>query len=116
MDDYDKYVNELKEDKVENFTIKGNTVSLNVNTKENKIGVLSIPYSKGWKAYVNGKEVEVLQANIDSMGVELQKGENEVVFKYCTPGLKAGALISFVTAIGCIIYIYIDKKKRKKAL
>ncbi|MGN8914617.1 YfhO family protein, partial [Anaerofustis butyriciformans] len=78
-DDYDKYVNELKKDKVENFKIKGNTVSLNVNTKENKIGVLSIPYSKGWKAYVNGKEVEVLQANIDSMGVELQKGENEVV-------------------------------------
>ena len=37
IDDYDKYVNELKEDKVENFTIKGNTVSLNVNTKENKI-------------------------------------------------------------------------------
>ena len=112
MDDYDKYVNELKEDKVENFTIKGNTVSLNVNTKENKIGVLSIPYSTGWKAYVNGKEVEILQANIDSMGIELNKGENEVVFTYCTPGLKLGAIVSLVTAFLCMIYIFINKKKR----
>ena len=111
MDNYDTYVNELKEDKVENFTIKGNTVSLNVNTNEDKIGVLSIPYSKGWKAYVNGKEVEVLQANIDSMGVELNKGENEVVFKYCTPGLKEWEFISFITAFSSLIYILIKKKK-----
>ncbi|MGO5359435.1 YfhO family protein [Anaerofustis sp. LCP19S3_F7] len=111
MDNYNKYVNELKKDKVENFTIKGNTVSLKVNTKEDKIGVLSIPYSKGWKAYVNGKEVEVLQANIDSMGIELNKGENEVVFKYCTPGLKEGAIISFTTAFCCIIYMLIKKKR-----
>ncbi|MCO8193090.1 GtrA family protein [Anaerofustis sp. NSJ-163] len=112
MDNYDKYVNELKEDKVENFTIKGNTVSLNVNTKEDKIGVLSIPYSKGWKAYVNGKEVDVLQANVDSMGVELQKGANEVVFKYCTPGIKEGGIITLITALGCLIYIFVDKKKK----
>ena len=116
MDNYDKYVNELKEDKVENFTIKGNTVSLNVNTKEDKIGVLSIPYSKGWKAYVNGREVEVLQANIDSMGVELNKGENEVVFKYCTPGLKEGAVVSLVTVLGCVVSVLLIKRNERELL
>ena len=115
MNKLNRYINKLKEDKVENFNIKANTISLNVKTNKNKIGVLSIPYSPGWKAYVNGREVEVLRANVDSMGIELKKGNNKVVFKYCTPGLKEGSLISLVTALGCIIFI-ITGKKRKKAL
>lgn len=46
-----------------------NTIQGNINLKKDKILCLAVPYSKGWKATVDGKEQELLQANTMYMGV-----------------------------------------------
>lgn len=80
----------------------------------------SIPYDEGWKAYVNGKEVEIEKVNVGFMAVLAQEGQNTIEFKYTTPGLKHGILITFASLIVFVIYlivsgIYIKKKQYETA-
>ncbi|EDS73154.1 hypothetical protein ANASTE_00874 [Anaerofustis stercorihominis DSM 17244] len=113
MNDFSNHIDKLKEDKLNKLTIDGNYVEANITTKEDKIGVLAIPYSPGWKAYVNGQETEVLRANTAFMGVKLEKGNNSIVFKYTTPGLREGAIISLITILLTLLYVKFKKYKIK---
>ena len=66
---------------------------------------LSIPYSSGWKAFVNGKERDILKANEAFMVIPIQKGDKNVRMKYETPGLFLGAVISLLSVIGYLYYL-----------
>jgi uncharacterized membrane protein YfhO len=72
--------------------------------------VLGIPYSKGWRAYVDGKKEKLLQANVMYMALPLTAGTHHIVLKYETPYLKTGlfvSLVAFLILAGVMIY---DKK------
>lgn len=104
---YDEQIENLKETKFENMKIDGNNISGKINNDKNGILQLSIPYSEGWKVFVDGKEQELLNVNTAFIGVELDAGEHNVEFKYTTPGLNLGIIISiigFALFIGIIIY------------
>ena len=111
MESYESYVNKLKENSLEDVQVTTNQVQGNITVDGNKFLCLSIPYSTGWSAYVDGEKVELERANIMYMGVSLESGEHQITLKYQTPGLKIGLIIS---AIGLCIFIwlvYINKKK-----
>ena len=104
---YEEQIEKLKETKFENMKIDGNNISGKINNDKNGILQLSIPYSEGWKVFVDGKEQELLNVNTAFIGVELDAGEHNVEFKYTTPGLNLGIIISiigFALFIGIIIY------------
>lgn len=104
---YDEQIEKLKETKFENMKIDGNNISGKINNDKNGILQLSIPYSEGWKVFVDGKEQELLNLNTGFIGVELDAGKHNVEFKYTTPGLNLGIIISiigFALFIGIIIY------------
>ena len=65
----------------------------------------SIPYDEGWTATVNGKEAEIIKANVGFMAVKVEKGVSEIKFNYQTPYLLDGIKISTVSALVLIIYI-----------
>jgi uncharacterized membrane protein YfhO len=52
-----------------------------------KYAFFSIPDDTGWSAEVNGEEAEIIDIN-GFMAVKVQAGENRIVFRYTTPGLK----------------------------
>ena len=102
--------NEVKDDLV----IDHDHVSCSYNADQDGILCLSIPYSGGWKAYVDDKEVPIYQANVRYMGIELSAGEHEIRLEYKTPYLRIGALCTlagFIIFIGLIIY----RKRRKSS-
>ncbi|MGN0627297.1 MAG: YfhO family protein [Oscillospiraceae bacterium] len=79
----------------------------------------SVPYDEGWTAYVNGVETAIERVNTGFMAVYADKGVNEIVFVYETPGLKIGAIISagaLVITAGYIAYFVIRYKRRKEDL
>lgn len=79
---------------------------------EDRILFLSIPYSRGWSAYVNGEEREILKADIGFSAVPLEAGQYEIKLVYWTPGLRAGAVISGIALVGFGCWgIYEGKKK-----
>lgn len=72
--------------------------------------------SGGWKACVNGKEVEILTVYKGFMAVEVPAGENvEIVFTYETFGGKTGLWISLGGLILFLIYlgVLLFRKKLK---
>ncbi len=82
--------------------------------KENLV-FYSVPYEAGWSAYVNGVKTEIIKVNNGLMAIKAPAGDNEIVFKYETPGLKTGVLITLSAVIILILYMgfimYMRKKK-----
>ena len=118
MDQYSQQISALKENVLKNIKMDTNTIQGNINLKKDKILCLAVPYSKGWKATVDGKEQELLQANTMYMALPLSEGNHSVILKYCTPGLKAGIAISLAGLILCIIikllFDSLEENRRKK--
>ncbi|WP_368217140.1 YfhO family protein, partial [Blautia wexlerae] len=69
-----------------------------------------VPYSKGFTAYVDGKETKLQKANTMFMALELGPGSHEIRLTYCTPYLKAGMLLS---VLGLVIYVMLVFRKKK---
>lgn len=94
MDRYVEQVNTLKEDVLEDLTIGTDRVSGHISPDTDKWLCFSIPYSKGWKAYVDGVETELYQANIQYMALDLSAGDHSIELVYQTPMLRIGAVVS----------------------
>jgi uncharacterized membrane protein YfhO len=110
-EEYIKQVEALKEDHLENVEEFTNGIRGTANLKSNKIMVFSIPYSKGWTAYVNGKKTKLLIANTMFMALPLKAGFYDIELKYLTPGLKLGMILSF---LGFLLFAGICRLERKR--
>tara|TARA_B100000315_G_scaffold235876_1_gene251147 strand:+ start:3790 stop:6174 length:2385 start_codon:yes stop_codon:yes gene_type:complete len=74
--------------------------------------VLSAYWYPGWKAYDNGREIEILRANYILRSVYLDTGSHEVIFKYEPKSYKLGKQISLVTFIIVILLSIVLRKIR----
>ena len=75
------------------------TVTGTVTSPKGGVLFLSIPYSSGWTATVDGTPVELLRVNTAFMGVRVTPGEHDIELRYVTPGLKAGLAAAAVSAL-----------------
>lgn len=101
----------IKENKVEEINFEKNKISIkynNVNNMENLL--VTIPFAKGWKLKINGKEYPFEEYN-QIMYINLLDGENDIELNYYTPGLKFGIAVScFGIIITIIEIIYVRKR------
>ncbi len=78
--------------------------------------VVSEVYAPGWRAYVDGKEVDILPTNYIQRGVALPAGEHTVVFQYDPLALKAGLWLTGITMTGALSILvaatYVQLKRR----
>lgn len=65
----------------------------------------SVPSESGWTAEVNGQSVPVETVSNGFMAVRCKKGDNQIVFRYQTPGLKQGAAASLCGIAALLIYL-----------
>ena len=107
---------ERKKNSMKQIQYEGNHFRGVYHAKKDQILCVTIPYSKGWKATVNGKRAKIYKANGMFMGIVMKKGTQSVKLDYETPGLKIGAWISLVAWIGLGIYGLYFEKYRKKLL
>lgn len=86
-----------------------------VNVKNSGILFTSIPYYKGFTAYVDGEKTDIIALHDALICLELDEGEHVVEFKYFPYGLKSGIIIS---CLGIIIYagIMLIRKKKMKSI
>lgn len=105
---------ERKKSSMKQIQYEGNHFRGVYHAKKDQILCVTIPYSKGWKATINGKRAKIYKANGMFMGIIMKKGTQNVKLDYETPGLKIGAYISLVAWIGLGIYgLYIEKYRKK---
>ena len=101
----------LGEETLENVKMGTNEIAGNISISKKKALVLSVPYSKGFTAYVDGKETKLQKANTMFMALELEPGSHEIRLTYCTPYLKAGLALSLA---GLVVYFMLVAVRRKK--
>ena len=92
---------------------EGNSATGTLNAAEDGIFQLSVPYSSGWKAYVDGVETKIVRSGVQYMGVSVTKGTHEIRFEYTTPGLIPGAIVS-ACALAVLIALGVFELIRKK--
>ncbi|MDR0918934.1 MAG: YfhO family protein [Oscillospiraceae bacterium] len=87
-----------------------------INLDKSRLVFFSIPYSEGWNATVNGKPAEIEIVDSGLMAVKVPQGETVIRFRYSTPGLEDGILMSFGGLILFIIIMFPSLKKKLSAL
>lgn len=89
-----------------------NTMYGNIDCSQDEILCITVPYSIGWKAFVDGEEREIKKVNTAFMGLELSKGRHSIKLVYELPFGKFGAIMS---ALGIVIFsIILIYQKIKK--
>lgn len=105
---YSEYLDKLRKECLKNVVVGTNLVEGDITVSNSRYLCFSIPYSKGWKAYIDGEPVDTIRANVMYMAVALEPGYHQVRLEYCTPGLKAGIMISVICSavlVGFIIFL-----------
>ncbi len=88
-----------------------------IDVKEDGLMLLTIPYSEGWSAEVDGSEAEIIAINDALMGIRLSKGSHEIKLTYSPYMFKEGLAIScvciLVIALASVIPAVADKRRAK---
>lgn len=117
MENYRKQFEALNMNTLRNIKWKNNLVEGDISVDKKSVLSLSIPYSKGWCAYVDGEKIDILRGNVMFMAILLEAGSHHVILKYETPFLKVGGLVSFaafMVLIGIIVWNKVTIRKRMK--
>jgi uncharacterized membrane protein YfhO len=114
MGDYADHVNALKTSSLTNTKKSNNRIQGDISLDQKGILLLSIPYSKGWNAYVDGTRKMLLPANVMYMALPLEAGKHSILLKYRTPYLKEGFAVTIAALLVLIGIVNSDKINKNK--
>lgn len=101
-----KYSDKINKNKVNIIKHdKDSYLKAKINVKDDKVLATTIPYSKGWNVYVDGKKVKKELIYDTFISINLTKGTHIIEFKFIPRGFIIGLIISIVSLIISIIYI-----------
>ncbi len=113
---YEQMVNRLKQDtfQISSFTqadIKGK-----ISLSKTKMLFFTIPFDKGWKINVNGKEKILSRTNIGFTGIILPKGNYNIELYFEPEYLQLTSLISWVSVVFFWLFLgfWVYRKKMQK--
>jgi len=115
MSYYRDSVAKLRADSLTDIDFANDRLSGKITLENEGVLQISLPYSDGWTAAVNGEAVEIVRCGGMYMGIALDAGESVVELRYTTPGLKTGAIVSAV-ALLIIAALCAAGRKHKKEL
>ena len=98
----------------ENTTSGAEIVNGKIDMPEDGYFVTSYTYSRGYTAYVDGKEVTTEQVNKAFVGFPLQKGAHEIRIEFHAPGKSIGLLLSLAAAVVLILSQALTRMPRHK--
>lgn len=106
------------QNKVEITKYEMNKIDLNVETSENGFLFLSEVYYPDWKAFVNGKEVEIFRTDYSLRSVYLAKGNHKVEFIYSSNEFELGSKVSIAIILlsftGMVFAFFRNKKVKSE--
>lgn len=87
----------------------GLQISSQTFKSQKKLWITTIPYSKNWLVYDNGKRVKTGKYAASLLAFNLKGGKHKLTLVYLPVSLIAGSLISLVTLA---VYLLLKKKQR----
>ena len=86
------------------------TFTCKISADEKKMCVFTIPYAKGWTAYVNGVKTNILDSS-GFMAIPVEKGESRIRFTYFNKDVLWGLGLSVIGWLLFVGTLYTDRKK-----
>ena len=96
----------LRATKVSDTCIRGN-----INAVEDGLFYTSIPFIDGWKAYVDGEEVEITPVGNALIAFKLSKGPHIVEMTYSPEGFPSGLIVTIVGLLIFAVMIVLSRRK-----
>jgi hypothetical protein len=85
-------------------TISPQALEMTVSTGANALLTVAIPNYPGWRAYVDGAQVEVVDTYAGLMGIPLRAGENQTVrLEFAPTSVRLGGALSAATLAAAAI-------------
>jgi uncharacterized membrane protein YfhO len=106
MDNLETYTDNLTEYVLENVEMDTNEISGTISLEEDRILVLSIPYQKGWTAYVDGEKTDLLRANYMYMALPLTGGDHTIRLEFAIPGIRYAFVIMGCAAVLFLVLLF----------
>lgn len=109
---FDISKNQYTTGNIELTSYQPNELVYNSNNTSDGLAVFSeIYYPKGWKAYVDGKETDILQVNYVLRGLEIPSGNHEIKFEFKPDAYFIGnkvmlgsSIVIFILLIGGLAF------------
>lgn len=112
--DYIAACREKQQNCADSFVWDSNGFEAEINLDKPELVFFSVPYSKGWTAEINGKPADIERVSYGFMAVKADEGENVITFRYRTPYLFEGTIISVSAAVLLVAFVLICRKGDKK--
>ena len=109
LEKFKNAINLLNKEKLEIIEYNKDYIKATINVENDNVLYTSIPYDKGFKIIVDGKEQNPEKTFDALISLKLEKGKHTIEFKYQSRGLKEGTIISL---IGLLLFIITKKKER----
>lgn len=85
-----------------------------INVGKDGLFTTSVLYDEGFKAFVDGKEVEITPVAKTFCAFELSEGEHEIEFKFTPEGMFEGIMVSAIGLIAFVAVALIVRKRRNR--
>ncbi|MBO4878126.1 MAG: YfhO family protein [Ruminococcus sp.] len=108
-EDYTEWCKEKQAVSCSSFSFDSHGFKAEITLDKPSLVFFSVPYSTGWSARVNNNDADIAKVSHGFMAVKCDKGTSSIVFRYQTPGFKAGTLISFISLFLLISYIALSR-------
>lgn len=111
--DLDSLVAKRREYTATDFKGNSRGFTAKIELPSTKMVFFSVPYSKGFTARIDGKEVPIHIANWCMMALKIPAGKHSIAFNYFPLGLKTGACISLVGLLLLLMIVWNEWKKKQ---
>jgi len=99
-------INEAQNAFIELTAHQPNRLSYSYQTDQNQLAVFSESYyEKGWKVTINGEEAKHIRVNYLLRGLEVPKGEGEIIFTFEPEVVQLGSKITLTSTILLLLVI-----------
>ncbi|WP_375178494.1 YfhO family protein [Enterococcus rotai] len=109
---FEQTIKEVQEKGVD-FQTSGRKAWTSVELEKEGVILTTIPYDKGWKAYIDGEKVEIPTFKEAFLAVPVPSGKHKVELTFLPQGFKAGISLF----IGCNLlfglFLVTERRKRK---
>ncbi len=107
----------LSANQMETVSVSHGTITGTVNADHEGILLLTLPYDKGFTAYVDGKKSKISKYVGSLLGVPILSGQHSIMLKYTSPGFPLGCGLCALSTLFLILRkrIYINKFSYKNS-
>lgn len=111
QDNFEEQASQLSNNRFTAVQTEDDCIRGTVNSAYDGWLYLNLVYNKGWKAYVDGVETELVRTDTCFSGLPVSSGQHEIVLEYYPYGLNYG-LLAFAAGVVACIAIALFRKLR----